>query len=1539
MCLVLLYLSGAALTLATIPCPAENDTSLLPWGSPSSWPGGVVPASGDNVTLLPGMRLLLSAADAPAAAPLNLSYVEVRANATLVFATHGAAIQLRLLGMTVRGELRAGTQDCPIHSPVTIELVGEKLKLEDRGSSLPPEVKGIYVTGNGVANMHGTSVGARGWTRLASPHAANATSLLVRAGAEAWLPGGRVVITTTHFRDHLKYSENEVRTITAVNAHSGHAACVADADALGRNPGLCAVTELSLDTPLAHAHYAHEEQAAYAAEVMLLSRSLVVRGSPDSEYSPGNLTNGFMNPSLADCTEFKMNRPCADEILDGYGGHILAEGLSATLHLSNVELYRMGQTNVRGRYPVHFHMMGEAAGRASARHVAVHHSFYRCFVMHGTNSSHVQLNAAFDVVGHCFYLEDGVEERNIIEGNLAAHIHFLISPETASSAGIAEGWITKREGEGYPVAMRTAFGQFQPTFRRIAGRLEEPADVVAAGFYISNLYNYFVDNAASGGWAGIIVPSLQAPVGLHRGVDLKPNGRPALLFARNSAHSSGFWWGDAACIYFGGRAWEEEVVEGNASYFLKKYAPGRQIHQGWNPTSAPNGKTGDALFGEIWNLTVAMSLNIGLNFWSGRTTLRGLSAFDTRLGLSIQGTHHMLDIFIECRTSNEPYKWPELAPWHTEKKFWTEGMWRYGNWYPGGQYQGFSWYDQGQRHIVDGMTFKGCENATGLFVIFSGGDRAHTQVMMASMNVKYLDHNFDATPPPNNLVWWRQASDGPCQFDPGHPNNTRTLVQQQWLQQQWLDADGSTTGRGVPTLMASAFAGNWWRLDSGCERRWDLWLCDLTRRRWPVSVQLRWGQDVTAVRNKVQCGGALSGCQPLTPCPELGYVTHFGSPPGHELLGWKRRQALEGFEGVPISPNGAVTGPGGGDGWFVNMFEGAPIEMKISNIQLPEEVTRLVVAIQYPPNTSFVVESAGSPWCTDKWATWMNPAQLISECAFAHRAVDSVAQVREGRGDEFHFDGTHLYVRVLRTNGWFDRRWSQELFGYLPLEWEEDIVLDSQWRGYPYTFERSGVSLIEGACGEPTALCGPQVRIKADCAPAFLGSLFCNQTAPMVVPASCENTTFPFETCADQPPSAPLPPAPPPLHPSPQPSPPSPPLLPSPTPSHLSSPQTPTAAPMGGSGTAHTRPYRLWWSVDNSAGIETPPSVIRGDRGLPTTRYNEGNNGNVTNVYGNKGNMPKFYNGEPQNGGIPQNGSLEVHLARYRVSLNALIPEVDFQGVCMLDFEHWRADWNSSDWNERERAVAFAGGDVALARVQYEEATKRFMLATINETRALRPGCLVGWYGYPRNPLPFVGTASRKRWCGWHSDGAPQQCGSWAPSAAGCLIGDTCFFENNVDGSTRWDRLGVGAGYDTVHGPYQRALNDELSWLIEASDVIIPSIYLGLQGDRYPEVDSESVHRSYVKGTVMEARRLADNAGAATGRGAPLVLPIVWPRYNDYWDAASGSSAEGRRLLSRELSGEPTPRYRIAPTPACKLDLALAPLHLAWVGWGVNQFG
>ncbi len=45
--------------------------------------------------------------------------------------------------------------------------------------------------------------------------------------------------------------------------------------------------------------------------------------------------------------------------------------------------------------------------------------------------------AGFDVHGHCFYLEDGVEERNVLESNLAAYVHPI---QTAGTQGGQTVW-------------------------------------------------------------------------------------------------------------------------------------------------------------------------------------------------------------------------------------------------------------------------------------------------------------------------------------------------------------------------------------------------------------------------------------------------------------------------------------------------------------------------------------------------------------------------------------------------------------------------------------------------------------------------------------------------------------------------------------------------------------------------------------------------------------------------------------------------------------------------------------------------------------------------------------------------------------------------------------------------------------------------------------------------------------------------------------------------------------------------------------------
>jgi hypothetical protein len=208
----------------------------------------------------------------------------------------------------------------------------------------------------------------------------------------------------------------------------------------------------------------------YQAEVGLLTRKIVIQGSAsDSEPT---------DPDPLTCTTTERwiygnyNEPCPNTDLTGYGGHVMIHS-SGIGNVEGIELYRMGQTNVLGKYPMHFHLLGECPS-CYFRQSSIHHSFYRCISVHGTNSSLVTENVAYDITGYCYYLEDGVEENNTISFNLAALIH-NIGPENP--------W-------GYAQTTNYLYTQ--------SATLTNPADVTASGYYITNVHNNLIGNAASG---------------------------------------------------------------------------------------------------------------------------------------------------------------------------------------------------------------------------------------------------------------------------------------------------------------------------------------------------------------------------------------------------------------------------------------------------------------------------------------------------------------------------------------------------------------------------------------------------------------------------------------------------------------------------------------------------------------------------------------------------------------------------------------------------------------------------------------------------------------------------------------------------------------------------------------------------------------------------------------------------------------------------------------------------------------------------------
>jgi cell migration-inducing and hyaluronan-binding protein len=99
-----------------------------------------------------------------------------------------------------------------------------------------------------------------------------------------------------------------------------------------------------------------------------------------------------------------------------FGGHIMAMA-GSEVRISGVELTRMGQHLTLARYPMHWHLVGEGQGQY-IRNSAIHDTYSRCVTVHGTDNVRVENNVTFNTVGHCFFLEDGIETGNQFVRNL-----------------------------------------------------------------------------------------------------------------------------------------------------------------------------------------------------------------------------------------------------------------------------------------------------------------------------------------------------------------------------------------------------------------------------------------------------------------------------------------------------------------------------------------------------------------------------------------------------------------------------------------------------------------------------------------------------------------------------------------------------------------------------------------------------------------------------------------------------------------------------------------------------------------------------------------------------------------------------------------------------------------------------------------------------------------------------------------------------------------------------------------------------------------
>ncbi|XP_045047271.2 cell surface hyaluronidase CEMIP2 isoform X2 [Desmodus rotundus] len=242
------------------------------------------------------------------------------------------------------------------------------------------------------------------------------------------------------------------------------------------------------------------------AEVGILTRNVAIRGEmEDSCYAENQ------------CQFFDY---------DTFGGHITIRKNFTSVHLSYVELKHMGQQQM-GRYPVHFHLCGDVdykggyRRRTSVDGLSIHHSFSRCITVHGTDGLLIKDTIGFDTLGHCFFLEDGVEQRNTLFHNLG----LLTKPGTLLP--------TDRNNSMCITMREKVFGNYIPV----------PAtDCMAVStFWIAHPNNNLINNAAAGSQdAGIWYLFHKEPTGESSGLQLltKPELTPLGTFYNNRVHSN-----------------------------------------------------------------------------------------------------------------------------------------------------------------------------------------------------------------------------------------------------------------------------------------------------------------------------------------------------------------------------------------------------------------------------------------------------------------------------------------------------------------------------------------------------------------------------------------------------------------------------------------------------------------------------------------------------------------------------------------------------------------------------------------------------------------------------------------------------------------------------------------------------------------------------------------------------------------------------------------------------------------------------------------
>jgi hypothetical protein len=425
--------------------------------------------------------------------------------------------------------------------------------------------RGIMLSG-GTLNLHGDRTNT--WTKLAKTAEAGSNSIEVLNAAQ-WRVGDEIVLASTDYDPR----QAERRTIAAVSGNT-----------------------ITLNKPLEYMHFGKITfDVDQRGEVGLLTRNIKIQASSDAEASY-------------------------------FGGHIMAM-VTSKMYVDGVELNRMGQHLELARYPIHWHLVGDAGKGQYIKNASIHDTYNRCVTVHGTNDVRVENNVTYNIVGHCFFLEDGMERGNEFVRNLAIQVKCHPTKPCAPTNLAANG------ENSYTYENRMAY-------RRASWSGKDtllPSDNTVAAYWFTNPDNVYVENVAAGSdQSGFWMSLPEHPNGAFQDSDLSKNTWPRRTrireFRNNTAHSN-----------FDGFMFDRNInVDNTFGLAGNAYDPKE------NPAD-PNSKTLETHFE---NLTTYKNRNGG--FW-GRGELfvvKNLKTADNAIGFTMSSGQFGREAFTSLVTDS-----------------------------------------------------------------------------------------------------------------------------------------------------------------------------------------------------------------------------------------------------------------------------------------------------------------------------------------------------------------------------------------------------------------------------------------------------------------------------------------------------------------------------------------------------------------------------------------------------------------------------------------------------------------------------------------------------------------------------------------------------------------------------------------------------------------------------------------------------------------------------------------------------------------------